>query len=141
MLALAGPAATALGMGVAGLGGLPWAGVGVAGAAGALARYGVGRLMQRLSVAFPWGTFTINTSGCLLFAVLGGIALRDLRIAGFVSLYLVTGFVGAFTTFSTFELEADLLAAERPGRAALYVVGSTAAGFAAIALGYLLAAA
>lgn len=121
---------------------LPWPdavlGVALAGALGALARYGLGRALQGLSLEFPWGTFVINVSGCLLIAAVGGLALRDSPLAPFLRLDVMTGFIGAFTTFSTFNLETVMLAQASPRRAALYLLGSTAAGFAAVWLGGIL---
>ena len=113
----------------------PFLGVAVAGALGALARYGMGRLMHGLSVGFPWGTFVTNVLGCLLIAAFGALALRDVPLAPFLRVDVMTGFVGAFTTFSTFQLEGVMLWESAPTRAALYLFGSVAAGLVAVWLG------
>lgn len=81
-------------------------GIAVAGAAGALARYGLSGLAHRWwGAAFPWGTLTVNLIGCLLLGVLAELA----RQTGWLSPELRTaigiGFLGSFTTFSTFGLE------------------------------------
>jgi CrcB protein len=81
-------------------------GIAVAGAAGALARYGLSGLMHRfLGAGFPWGTLAVNLVGCFLL----GLLLEVSRQSGWVSPVFRTiagiGFLGAFTTFSTFGVE------------------------------------
>lgn len=81
-------------------------GIAVAGAAGALARYGLSGLMHRfLGAGFPWGTLAVNLAGCFLL----GLLLEVSRQSGWVSPGFRTvagiGFLGAFTTFSTFGVE------------------------------------
>ncbi len=79
--------------------------VGIGGFLGAMARYAVGTyIASRLGVRFPYGTFVINISGC--FAI--GLVLALFARASVSSnwLYLIPiGFIGAYTTFSTFEYE------------------------------------
>lgn len=110
-------------------------GVAVAGAMGALARYGLGRACQQWSQDFPWGTFIINVVGCLLIGGMGALAVRATALAPFLRLDVMTGFIGAFTTFSTFTLETVMLARSAPLRAGLYVLGGTSAGLVAVWLG------
>lgn len=116
---------------------MPAAVVGVmaAGALGAWARYLVGLAMQRLSVAFPWGTLCINVTGCVLIAAVAAVAGRAPGWAPLLDKDVATGFIGAYTTFSTFTVETLQLARTRPGAAALYAAGSIAAGAGGIALG------
>jgi CrcB protein len=81
-------------------------GIAVAGAAGALARYGLSGLAYRWwGAGFPWGTLTVNLIGCLLVGLLAEMA----RQTGWLSPELRTaigiGFLGSFTTFSTFGVE------------------------------------
>jgi len=81
-------------------------GIALAGAAGTLARYGLSGLMHRLlGAAFPWGTLTVNLIGCCLL----GFLLELSRQTGWVSPDFRTiagiGFLGGFTTFSTFGVE------------------------------------
>ena len=84
--------------------------LGFAGALGALARYGLALLVQRLNVTgFPWGTFVINMLGCLAFGFIWALAEERLFISGETRLILLTGFMGAFTTFSTFMFESSQL--------------------------------
>ena len=78
----------------------------VAGTLGTLARYGLGGLVQRLhESAFPWGTLVVNTLGCFLFGVVWALAEERLVISGETRLVLLVGFMGAFTTFSTYAFE------------------------------------
>ena len=78
----------------------------VAGAAGTLARYGLSGLVQRLQPSgFPWGTFAVNGLGCLLFGIVWALAEERMVISGLTRLVLLVGFMGAFTTFSSFAFE------------------------------------
>lgn len=115
--------------------------VGLGGGLGALGRYGLGLLMVRyFGTAFPWATLFINVSGCLLIGMaLGagpgpaGFLSRDMRLFG------VIGFLGAFTTFSTFGYETmALLQGGKPALAVMYVLASVLLGLGGVALGILL---
>jgi fluoride exporter len=82
----------------------------VAGAVGTLARYGLQGFVQRLlPTAFPWGTLAVNASGCLLFGIAWSLAEERLVISGQTRLILLVGFMGAFTTFSTYAFETSQL--------------------------------
>ena len=77
-----------------------------AGALGTLARYGLGGLVQRLHESiFPWGTFVVNALGCFLFGLVWTLAEERLVIGGETRAVILVGFMGAFTTFSTFAFE------------------------------------
>ena len=81
-----------------------------AGALGTLARYGVGGVVQRaLGGAFPWGTLVVNALGCLLFGLVWALAEERLVISGETRVILLVGFMGAFTTFSTFAFETSAM--------------------------------
>jgi fluoride exporter len=110
-----------------------YAAVALGGAAGSLLRYWVGvALVSRLGAAFPWGTLVVNLTGS--FAI--GLAMGLLSPRSTAWLLAVTGFLGGFTTFSTFEAETmALLRAGAAGRAAAYVGASVGAGLAACWLG------
>jgi fluoride exporter len=83
--------------------------VGFGGAVGANARYLVGReVAERWPSLFPWGTLVVNITGCLALGLLTGwlLARGDRPV---VRLLIATGFLGAYTTFSTFAYEAVCL--------------------------------
>ena len=103
--------------------------IGVAGMAGVLARYGVGQLTASI-----WATFLVNVVGSLLLGIVIAVG-RDLDPA--VRDAISVGFLGGFTTFSTFALQAVLEADDaRLGSAVLYVIASVLCGVAAFAAGY-----
>jgi CrcB protein len=78
----------------------------IAGAAGTLARYALGGLMQRLcGTGFPWGTLAINVIGCLLFGFFWTLGTERMLISAQTRIVVLTGFMGAFTTFSTYAFE------------------------------------
>ncbi len=110
--------------------------VGVGGALGAMARFGVGRLLPVPSGGWPWGTFAVNVGGGLLMGVLAGwLALRS---GGETArLLLGVGLLGGFTTFSAFSLELMLLL-ERgaAGLAMGYALASVVLALGALALGF-----
>lgn len=92
----------------------------LAGALGTLARYGLGLLSLRwFGDDFPWGTLLINSLGCLLFGFLWALAEEQKWLTKDVRLILLTGFLGAFTTFSTFAFETGRLMEEARFAAAL----------------------
>jgi fluoride exporter len=81
-----------------------------AGAIGTLARYWLSGLVQRAHDAgFPWGTLAVNALGCLLFGLVWTLAEERLVISGEMRLVLLVGFMGAFTTFSTYAFETGTL--------------------------------
>jgi CrcB protein len=78
----------------------------MAGAAGTLSRYWLGGLVQRIcGESFPWGTLVVNGLGCFLFGFVWSLAEERLVISGETRFLILTGFMGAFTTFSTFAFE------------------------------------
>ena len=110
--------------------------IGIGGFAGAIARYLVdGAVSERTGGAFPWGTLAVNLTGSfvlgLLFALTAERAILPAEIRG----PLLIGFIGAYTTFSTVQVElVDLIDAGREGLAAAYALTSVAAGYAVIVL-------
>lgn len=77
--------------------------IGLAGALGTLARYGTGLLVERHAVgSFPWPIFTVNMIGCFLFGAIYAYAEDRTGWSGDTRVIILTGFMGAFTTFSTF---------------------------------------
>jgi CrcB protein len=80
--------------------------VGVGGAAGAMARFGVSKLSASvLGTTFPYGTLIVNAAGSLLLGLLTGLALGRFDVPTAVKLLVGVGFCGAFTTFSTFAVD------------------------------------
>ena len=80
--------------------------IALAGAVGTLARYGLGGLVQRAAGGFfPWGTLAVNVAGCFLFGLVWALAEERFLISGEVRTIVLVGFMGAFTTFSTFAFE------------------------------------
>jgi fluoride exporter len=106
------------------------------GALGSLARYGMGILTRALiPSSFPWATLTVNTIGSFILALVVTLAMEG-RVSEHTRLAIGVGFCGAFTTFSTFELETQQLIAQgRPFEALGYVTSSLVLGFAGVMLG------
>jgi CrcB protein len=108
--------------------------VGIAGTLGVLARYGISRLTLH-SEALIWSTVGINIAGSFLLGLLVAEHWfdRDVREA------LGVGFLGGFTTFSTFSVQIVLeVDAGEPGRAAWYLLATVVGGLAAATAGYAL---
>ncbi|CAM5690532.1 putative protein CrcB like protein [Streptomyces afghaniensis 772] len=101
---------------------------------GAPLRYLTDRAVQsRHDSVFPWGTFAVNVTGCLILGLLTGVA-------GHVQLLLGTGLCGALTTYSTFSYETlRLVETGARGYAVLNVTASLAAGLGAAFAGVALA--
>jgi len=84
--------------------------VAAAGAAGSSARFGLTETVNRVvGTAHPWGTLVCNLLGCVVFGVIVAAADTRLSLSEPVRLMLLTGFLGAFTTFSTFAHETGQL--------------------------------
>jgi fluoride exporter len=107
-----------------------------AGIGGAL-RHGVNIGAARLfGFGFPSGTFIVNVAGSFVMGLLAGFFAYRAGVPQHVRLFLTTGILGGFTTFSTFSLDTALLIERHSlGLAAGYVIGSVAAGVAALFFG------
>ena len=107
-----------------------------AGIGGAL-RHGVNvGATKLLGYGFPFGTLIVNVLGSFAMGLLAGFFAYRAGIPQHVRLFLTTGILGGFTTFSTFSLDAALLIERHSyGAAAGYLVGSVAAGLAALFFG------
>ena len=110
----------------------------VAGAVGALARYGLVGFVQRLYAGgFPIGTVAVNVAGCFLFGLLWAVLEDKVRVSGEMRAVLFTGFLGAFTTFSTFIFETRQLLVESQYVLAVVNVGvQNTLGLVSLILGF-----
>jgi CrcB protein len=78
----------------------------IGGGLGALLRYGTTLMCVRwFGAGFPWGTLMVNLAGCFLIGVIFALAERTQLIGPHGRLFLMTGFLGGLTTFSTYGLE------------------------------------
>ena len=115
--------------------------VGVGALLGANLRFVVGNwAAERWGVDFPYGTFIVNVSGAFAVGVILAFMGERLGLSPLWRLFFVTGFLGGYTTFSSYAWEALVLAEEGAWvRAGVYVVGSNLVGFAGVWLGATLA--
>jgi fluoride exporter len=110
--------------------------VGCGGFVGAILRFLIStRISQHVGPGFPWGTFIVNITGCLLIGFLSGLFLaRSFHPSA--GLLLITGVLGGYTTFSSFSLETlTLMNANHPFLALAYALSSVVAGVGAAWLG------
>jgi CrcB protein len=114
---------------------LTWTGVALVGAVGAWARFFLGGVVTaRWPSAFPFGTLAVNLTGGFLLGLLTGLSL-----SGDAQLVVGTGLLGAYTTFSTWMVEAQRLGEDGAFAAMwLYLLGSMVAGLAVTGAGWLL---
>jgi fluoride exporter len=118
--------------------------IALAGSVGTLARYGLGGLIQeRTSGVFPWGTVVVNLLGCLLFGIVWSSLTERWPGSGETRMIILVGFMGAFTTFSTFMFETAQLLGDREwlpavGYFTIHNVGGLVALMAGLAVGRLL---
>jgi fluoride exporter len=111
-------------------------GIAVAGALGALTRYGLEGLVSRRAGSFPWGTFVVNVSGAFLLGLAFTLLSERMSVAPWIRSTIAIGFLGAYTTFSTLSFETYRLLEDRAyGLAAANAFGSLAAGLLAVYLG------
>ena len=110
--------------------------VAAGGALGAAGRLGAATALPSAPDEFPWSTFLVNATGCLLLGLLMVCALDVWPTSRYLRPFLGIGLLGGFTTFSTYALETRNLVAEHQQQlAGVYLVGSVAAGLTAVWLG------
>lgn len=109
----------------------------LAGALGSLARYGMTTVIGALlGSSFPWGVFVVNVLGCFLFGAVWAAAGILHLLSDSARLIILTGFMGAFTTFSTFIFDSQALLESGSWMAlALNVLGQIVLGLLALRLG------
>ena len=115
--------------------------VGIGAFLGANLRFVVGAwAAERWGVDFPYGTFAVNVSGAFVVGVVLAFIGERLGLSPLWRLFFVTGFLGGYTTFSSYAWEALVLAEDGAWvRAGAYVVGSNVIGFIGVWLGAMLA--
>ena len=121
---------------------MTWLLVGLGGALGSMARYGVNQAAALwLPAGFPFGTFLVNAVGCAIFGVLAGIGERSGVMTPALRAFCLTGVLGGLTTFSSYGYETFALArGDAWGLAVLNAAGQVVVGVAAVAAGWWLAA-
>ncbi|WP_158772960.1 fluoride efflux transporter CrcB [Cobetia sp. L2A1] len=114
-----------------------WLAVAAGGALGALGRYLVsGLITGAAGRGFPWGTLGVNLVGSCLMGFLFIWVTQELKLAPVWQAIMVAGFTGAFTTFSTFALEAlNLMMSGRTMAGLAYIAISVVACLGMVALG------
>jgi CrcB protein len=113
--------------------------IALGGAAGTLARYGTATAFRGVAerAGFPVGTLTINLLGCFLIGLLFAMFTGRVVLRAEYQQMILVGFLGGFTTFSTFGLETfELLRARHYATAGAYVLLSNVVGVALVVLGY-----
>ena len=111
--------------------------IALAGACGTLCRYWLSGLFYDLMGRdFPWGTWAVNIAGCFLFGLVWILAEERGFLSAQARILILTGFMGAFTTFSTFIFESGALAGDAQWlRLALNIGGQNLVGLVALYLG------
>lgn len=121
----------------------PWAVLGsisAGGVAGALARYGLSAAFPHQPGRFPWATFAVNVSGCLLIGVLMVLVSQVWTRWSLARPFLGVGVLGGFTTFSTYVVEIQrAVAAGAAGTGLLYLAATVFAALLAVWGGTLVA--
>lgn len=114
--------------------------VALGGLFGSVSRFLLADIVQRvIRVSFPFGTFIVNLVGCFLFGIVWGAFESRSLIGAEARLLLLTGFMGSFTTFSTFAFEGFLfLQATQWLHAVFYIVGQLIAGILLLWCGIML---
>ena len=115
--------------------------IAVGGVLGCWARYAMTNVVQSIfGREFPYATLSINLLACLLMGFLFEETIERLTISPVLRVGILTGFVGGFSTFSTFAMETLLLAEQgEPAKGLLYVLLSVVLGLAAVTGGVYIA--
>lgn len=113
-------------------------GIGIGGALGAVTRYRFSQMvMSRWKRVFSLGTFIINISGAFVLCYLTARLSRQMHVGGFLYTSITTGFIGAYTTFSTFAYETIILLENSEYvNALIYLLLTVLGGLTAAGLGF-----
>ena len=112
------------------------AAIAIGGAAGTAARYAVSRIIHVAPGSFPWATFAINVTGSFVLGVLIALIIERWPPSRYLRPFAAIGFLGAYTTFSTYVTEAAVLAKDHHlDVAVIYVVASLVCGLVAVYAG------
>jgi fluoride exporter len=114
--------------------------VATGGALGSVARYGLNISVTRiLGDVFPWGILVANVLGCFLMGILGAYFMQRMPQGEAARLFMTTGFLGGFTTFSAFSFDVlKLINGGHNTAAVLYVLTSVGFSVLAVFAGFLL---
>lgn len=116
------------------------AAIALGGAFGAPARYGVAQLIHSSAYGFPWATFVTNVSGSFALGLVVALVFDRFPPTRYLRPFVVTGFLGSYTTYSTFAVETDLLFKKgHVANALTYAVASVLMGVLAVWVGFRLA--
>lgn len=120
-----------------------WLAIGGGGALGAMARHAIDHVIHQrnLSATFPIGIFIINIAGsCAIGLIAGLLAGQRVELSQNLRAFIVIGFLGGFTTFSSFSLDTlTLMRAGHTGQAVLNVAGQVGLSLAGVWAGFKLA--
>lgn len=116
-----------------------WLAVAIGGALGSVTRYGVALLLPVATGKFPWPTFIVNLIGSFLIGVAYVVIVQKQILSPELRLWLMTGFLGGFTTFSSFSLETLQLWQQGQNiQALIYIISSVICCLLAVALAVVL---
>ncbi len=101
------------------------AAIALGGALGGPARYGVAQLIHVAPGSFPWATFWTNISGSFALGAILGLVLKRFPPSRYLRALVATGFLGAYTTYSTFAVETDVLLKDGHVAVALAYAGAS----------------
>ena len=113
--------------------------IALGGALGSVARYALAGVVQRYtSPYFPYGTFVVNVTGCLVFGLIFGLTEQRFAISPAMRAFLLIGVLGGFTTFSSYTFESfQLIRDAEVFRATVNVAGQVMLGLVFFWVGYL----
>lgn len=114
--------------------------IAIGGALGAMSRYGLSKLINDLAPIglVPWGTVFVNTLGAFVLAFIMALSAYRMNLQPQIIFFFGTGFLGAFTTFSTFSYEFLTLFEESHVRGFAYFALTIVLGFSAAYFGFIL---